>query len=131
MERHVIRTGGAPAPIGPYSQGIGYGDIIFCAGQIPLDPVTGKLVEGDPASEAQAAVRNLQAVLEAGGSGLEEVLRLDVFLTDMGVFPEVNALLSEIFSGEDPPARVTVGVLALPMGARVEMAAIAAKKRPL
>lgn len=129
MTRNVIKTENAPAPIGPYSQAVGFGEILFCSGQIPMDHVTGKIVEGDPEAEAQMVIRNLEAVLEAGGSDLEKILRLDVFLTDMGIFPEVNDLLSRVFPG-DPPARVTVGVSVLPMGARIEMAAIAVKKRP-
>ena len=128
MTRTIIKTGNAPAPVGPYSQGVGYGEVIFCAGQIPLNPVTGKLVEGDPVAEAQMVIRNLAAVLEAGGSCLEQILRLDVFLTDMAVFSEVNAFLSSVFP-MDPPARVTLGVSVLPMGARIEMAAIAARKK--
>ena len=128
MTRTIIKTGNAPAPVGPYSQGVGFGDVIFCAGQIPVNPVTGKLVEGGPVAEAQMVIRNLAAVLEAGGSGLEQILRLDVFLTDMAVFSEVNAFLSRVFP-VDPPARVTVGVSALPMGARIEMAAVAARKK--
>lgn len=127
MTKTILKTGNAPAPIGPYSQGVGFGDLIFCAGQVPVDPVTGKLVEGDPLAEAQMVIRNLAAVLEAGGSGLEQILRLDVFLTEMKVFSEVNAFLSRVFP-LDPPARVTIGVSDLPMGARIEMAAIAARK---
>lgn len=127
MARTVLKTGKAPAPVGPYSQGIAFGGLIFCAGQIPLDPSTGRLVEGDPVKEAGMVIRNLEGVLGAGGSGLAQVLKLDVFLTDMGIFPEINAFLSGVFP-EDPPARVTVEVSALPLGARVEMAAIAARK---
>ena len=103
------------------------GNLVFCAGQIPLDPETGKLVNGDPVQEARTVIRNMEAILETGGSGLGQVLRLDIYLTDMGLFPEVNAFLSEVFP-EEPPARVTVEVSALPLGARVEMAAIAARK---
>jgi len=128
MARKVIQTSRAPAPVGPYSQGIAFGEILFCAGQIPLDPATGKLVEGDIVGEAAMVVRNLEGILEAGGSGLARILRLDVFLTDIAVFPQVNAYLSSIFP-EEPPARVTVEVSSLPMGARIEMAAIAARKK--
>lgn len=128
MARGVVRTEKAPVPIGQYSQGITFGEILFCAGQVPLDPVTGKLVEGDIAGEAAMVIRNLEGILEAGGSGLAQVLRLDVFLTDMAVFTQVNAFLSGVFP-EEPPARVTVEVSSLPMGARIEMAAIAARKK--
>ena len=128
MARKVIQTSRAPAPVGPYSQGIAFGEILFCAGQIALDPAAGKLAEGDILAEAAMVVRNLEGILEAGGSGLSQILRLDVFLTDMAVFPRVNAYLSGVFPKE-PPARVTVEVSSLPMGARIEMAAIAARKK--
>ena len=126
MIRNVISTGDAPAAIGPYSQGIVCGDLIFCAGQIPLDPATGNLIVGDSLAEARRVVENMEAVLEAGGSGVDKVVRLDVYLTDLGLFPEVNAYLEQVFKKE-PPARVTIGVSALPMGARIEMAAIATR----
>ncbi|MBN2719895.1 MAG: reactive intermediate/imine deaminase [Proteobacteria bacterium] len=128
MARGVVKTDKAPAPVGPYSQGITFGEILFCAGQIALDPAAGKLVEGDIVAEAAMVVRNLEGILEAGGSGLAQILRLDVFLTDMAVFPKVNAYLSGVFP-EEPPARVTVEVSSLPMGARIEIAAIAARKK--
>jgi 2-iminobutanoate/2-iminopropanoate deaminase len=123
MEKAVIRTRNAPDAIGPYSQGIRFGDLVFCSGQIPLDPESGTLVEGDILTEARTVVRNMKGVLEAGGSGIGKVLRLDVYLTDMNLFPEINSYLSEVFP-EDKPARVTIAVSALPLGARVEMAAI-------
>lgn len=126
MNRIVISTKGAPAAIGPYSQGIVSGNLLFCAGQIPLDPGSGNLVKGGINSEVKQVIENLIAVLEAGGSGIEKVVRLDVYLTDLNLFPEVNSFLEKVFSTE-PPARVTVQVSALPMGARVEMAAIAVR----
>jgi len=126
MGRMVIRTEEAPASIGPYSQGVGFGDLVFCSGQIPLDPGTGKLIEGEISLEARMVIQNMKGVLEAGGSGIGKVLRLDVYLTDMALFPEINSFLSDVFP-EDPPARVTIAVAALPLGARIEMAAIAAK----
>jgi 2-iminobutanoate/2-iminopropanoate deaminase len=126
MSSRVIKTDRAPAAIGPYSQGIVCGDLIFCAGQIPLDPSTGALVEGGFSTEVEMVLENLKGVLEAGGSEIEKIVRLDVYLTDLNLFPEINACLEKIFSKE-PPARVTVEVSALPMGARVEMAAIAKK----
>jgi reactive intermediate/imine deaminase len=125
MERKVISSDSAPAAIGPYSQGISWRDVLFCAGQIPLDPSTGQLVVGDIRVQVMRAIENLQAVLEEGGSSLNQVLRLDVYLTDLSVFPEVNECLSGVFT-EAPPARVTVQVSGLPMGAEIEMAAIAA-----
>lgn len=126
MSRETIHTGSAPAAIGPYSQGTALGDLVFTAGQIPLDPRTGKLVDGDVVLQAGRVVDNLSAVLREAGSGLERVLRLDVFLTDLAGFPAVNEYLSGVFP-DDPPARVTVEVSGLPMGALIEMAAIASR----
>ncbi len=124
MTRKVIQTEKAPQAIGPYSQAIIHGDLLFAAGQIPLDPESGQLVEGPIETQAKRVIDNLKAVLEAAGSGLDQVLRLDVFLVDLANFPEVNEYLSSVFQ-EDPPARVTVEVSGLPMGAIIEMAAIA------
>ncbi|MDF1526522.1 MAG: Rid family detoxifying hydrolase [bacterium] len=125
MARKVINTDRAPAAIGPYSQGISWNNTIFCAGQIPLDPSTGKLVDGDIGKQVNRILDNLIAVLEEGGSSLESILRLDVYLTDLSLFPEVNECLAQVFNN-NPPARVTVEVSGLPMGAQIEMAAIAA-----
>jgi len=125
MSRKVVKSESAPAAIGPYSQGISWRDILFCAGQIPLDPSTGQLVDGDIRVQVLRVIANLRAVLEQGGSSLSRVVRLDVYLTDLSVFPDVNECLSQVFP-EAPPARVTVQVSALPMGAEIEMAAIAA-----
>ena len=125
MSRKVVKSESAPAAIGPYSQGISWRDILFCAGQIPLDPSTGQLVDGDIRVQVLRVIANLKAVLEQGGSSLSRVVRLDVYLTDLSVFPDVNECLSQVFP-EAPPARVTVQVTALPMGAEIEMAAIAA-----
>jgi 2-iminobutanoate/2-iminopropanoate deaminase len=127
MTRKVIQTEKAPQAIGPYSQAIIHGDLLFAAGQIPLDPESGQLVEGSIETQAKRVIDNLKAVLEAAGSGLDQVLRLDVFLVDLANFPEVNEYLSSVFQ-EDPPARVTVEVSGLPMGAMIEMAAIAGVK---
>jgi len=127
MIRKVIQTEKAPQAIGPYSQAIIHGDLLFAAGQIPLDPESGQLVEGSIETQAKRVIDNLKAVLEAAGSGLDQVLRLDVFLVDLANFPEVNEYLSSVFQ-EDPPARVTVEVSGLPMGAMIEMAAIAGVK---
>jgi len=126
MSRETIHTGSAPAAIGPYSQGTALGDLVFTAGQIPLHPDTGRIVDGDVVAQAARVVENLSAVLREAGSGLERVLRLDVYLTDLSGFPAVNEYLSGIFP-KDPPARVTVEVSGLPMGALIEMAAIASR----
>lgn len=125
MERKAISTKAAPAAIGPYSQGITWQNIIFCAGQIPLDPSTGKLVDGSIGEQVKRVIANLEAVLKAGGSTLDTVLRLDVYMTDLKLFAEVNEVLAGVFK-TDPPARVTIEVSGLPMGAEIEIAAIAA-----
>ncbi len=126
MSRETIHSDNAPEAIGPYSQGTAMGDLVFTAGQIPLEPGTGKIVEGDVVVQAGRVVDNLSAVLREAGSSLDRVLRLDVYLTDMSSFPALNEFLSGVFTS-DPPARVTVEVSALPMGAAIEMAAIASR----
>ncbi|UCF29921.1 MAG: hypothetical protein JSV26_07455 [bacterium] len=126
MKKEVIFTERAPEAIGPYSQGIAMGDLIFTAGQIPLDPETGWLVEGDIIVQAKRVLSNVASVLEEAGSGLERILRLDVYMTDLGQFKAVNEYLSGVFT-DDPPARVTVEVAGLPMGAEIEIAAIASR----
>ena len=127
MDRKVIKTDNAPAAIGPYSQGISWHDLLFCAGQLPLDPATGGLVAGGILDQAARVIENLKAVLVEGGSSLQQVLRLDVYLTDLSLFPDVNQFLANIFT-DSPPARVTIEVSGLPMGAGIEIAAIAAVK---
>ena len=125
MRREAIRTTDAPAPVGPYSQAIRAGQLLFASGQIPLDPATGKIVPGEIEDEARRVLANLEAVLRAGGSGLDRVVKATVYLTDLSLFPRVNAVYAEYFSADPPPARVTVGVASLPLGARVEIDAIA------
>lgn len=120
-----IRTDAAPAPVGPYSQAIRMGEFVFVSGQIPLDPGTGRIVQGEIEEEARQVIANLRAVLEAGGSGLERVVRTTVYLTDLALFPRVNAVYAEAFAAEPAPARVTIGVAALPLSARIEIDAIA------
>ena len=125
MQREEIRTAGAPAPVGPYSQAIRAGGWLFASGQIPLDSATGKIVTGEIEDEARQVLTNLKAVLVAGGSGLDRVVKATVYLTDLSLFPRVNAIYAEYFSKDPAPARVTVGVASLPLGARVEIDAIA------
>lgn len=98
---------------------------MFASGQIPLDPGTGEIVGGEIEDEARQVLANLRAVLEAAGSGLDQVVKATVYLTDLSLFPRVNAVYAEAFSVDPAPARVTVGVSALPLGARVEIDAIA------
>lgn len=124
-EREEVRTEQAPAPVGPYSQAVRSGEWLFVSGQIPLDPATGEKVDGEIEDETRRVLANLRAVLEAGGSGLDRVVRATVYLTDLSLFPRVNAVYAEAFDHEPAPARATVGVSALPLGARVEIDAIA------
>jgi 2-iminobutanoate/2-iminopropanoate deaminase len=120
-----IRTGAAPAPVGPYSQAIRMGELVFLSGQIPLDPNTGAIVPGEIEDETRQVLKNLKAVLEASGSELARVIKTTVYLTDMSLFPRVNAIYAEAFDTDPAPARATVEVSALPLGAHVEIDAIA------
>jgi len=121
--RSVV-TAGAPKAIGPYNQGIVVGGLVYTAGQTPLDPATGEMVPGGIAEQTARALENIRAILEAGGSGMQQVVKTTVFLTDMADFSEMNATYAQAF-GEHRPARSTVAVKALPRGARVEIEAIA------
>lgn len=121
--RQTINTTAAPAAIGPYSQAVRAGDFIFTSGQIGLDPVTGKLVEGIEAQTRQA-LANLAVILEAAGATLENVVKTTIFLTDMGDFQTVNMIYASEFAA-DPPARSTVQVAALPRRALVEIEMVA------
>ena len=120
-----VRTDEAPAPVGPYSQAIRLNDLLFVSGQIPLDPKTGKIASGEIEDETRQVLSNLKAVLEAAGSGLSSVVKATVYLTDMSLFPRVNAVYAESFDSVPAPARATVEVSALPLGAHVEIDAIA------
>lgn len=124
MSKRIIHTTHAPAAVGPYSQAVGIGSLVYTAGQIPLDPQTGKMIDGDISAQTERALTNLQAVLEAAGSSLENVIKTTVFLQDMGEFGAMNAVYARFF-GENPPARSAVEVAALPLGARVEIEAVA------
>jgi 2-iminobutanoate/2-iminopropanoate deaminase len=124
MKRETVGTAGAPAAIGPYSQAIRAGDFLFCSGQIPLDPSTGKMVEGGIEVQTERVLRNLEAVLAAGGGSLASVVKTTVYLADLGDFPAMNAVYGKFFP-QDPPARATVEVSKLPAGARVEIDAVA------
>ena len=123
--RQPISTAGAPAAIGPYVQAMRTGGLLFCSGQIPLDPRTGELVGGGAAEQAGRCLENLAAVCRAAGTTLAQAVRVTVYLTDMGSFAAVNDVYGSFFE-HDPPARVAIGVAALPRGAQVEIDAVVA-----
>ncbi len=124
--RTIIHTDQAPAAIGPYSQGVCCGELIFTAGQIPLDPATGQLVDGPFDEQVDQVLRNLSGILAAGGSDLDHVIKFTVFLTDLGNFSTLNKVFAKYFT-DSPPARSVVQVAALPLGAEVEIEAVAVK----
>ena len=125
-DRTVVSTDSAPAAIGPYSQAIRTGNLLFCSGQIPLDPGSGEIVKEDVAGQARRCLQNLSAVVQAAGASLADAVRCTVYLTDMGDFTRVNEVYAEFFAGDEPPARVAVAAAALPKGADVEIDAIVA-----
>ncbi len=124
MTRDIIATDRAPSAVGPYSQGIRTDHLIFTAGQIPVDPATGALVDGPIEDQTRRVLDNVRAVLEAAGSGLEHVVKMTVFMTDLGDFKRMNAVYAEYFPSA-PPARSAFQVGALPLGAVIEMEAVA------
>jgi 2-iminobutanoate/2-iminopropanoate deaminase len=126
MTRHAVSTAGAPAAIGPYSQAIVAGGFVFCSGQVGLDPTSGNLTEGGVEAQAERALRNLSAVLDAAGCSLADVVKTTVFLADIADFAAVNAVYAR-FMPDPPPARSTFAVAALPKGARIEVEAIAVR----
>ena len=125
MSLRAVRAPEAPAPVGPYSQAVVAGGFVFASGQIPLDPATGKLVSGEIEAQTERVLDNLRAVLEAAGSSLDQVVRASVYLVDLAVFPRVNAVYARYFGSDPKPARSTVQVAALPLGAQVEIDVIA------
>ena len=124
-DRTPITADDAPAAVGPYSHAVRSGDLLFCSGQIPLDPASGELVGGTPAEQATQCLRNLECVCAAAGARLADALRLTVLMTDLSAFADVNDAYAAFFPS-DPPARVAYGVVALPKGAQVEIDAIVA-----
>jgi len=120
----IIKTAGAPEAIGPYAQAIVANGMVFCSGQIPLNPKSGLIEVEGAAEQTQQVLQNLRAVLEAAGSNLAKVVKTTVFLTDIGDFPAVNTVYAEMFGGHTP-SRSTVQVARLPRGAKVEIEAIA------
>jgi len=128
MSISEIRTGDAPAPVGPYSQAVLAGDIIFCAGQIPLDPAIGEMVVTNIEAETSRVMDNLAAVLKAAGSSLDNVAKTTIFVTDMNDFSRINTVYGTYFNSGVKPARATVQVAALPKGAHVEIECIAIRQ---
>ncbi len=125
-QRSVVRTEAAPGAIGPYSQAIVAGNLVFCSGQIPLDPASGQIVEGAIEEQTRQVLNNLTAVLKAAGTTMDRIVKTTIFLADMNDFAAVNAVYGEYF-GSEPPARSTVQVARLPRDVRVEIEAIALK----
>jgi len=123
--REVVSALGAPDAVGPYSHAVKSGGLLFCSGQVPLDPQTGKLVEGSIGDQTRRCLENLQVVAAAAGASLDDAVRMGIYVTDMSTFSEVNTAYGSFFA-DGPPARSTVGVASLPLGARVEIDAIIA-----
>jgi 2-iminobutanoate/2-iminopropanoate deaminase len=123
--RDPVTAPGAPDAVGPYSHAVRSGGVLYCSGQVPLDPTTGKLVEGSVGDQTRRCLENLRLVCQAAGAELSDAVRLGIYVTDMGTFPEVNEAYGSFF-GEGPPARSTIGVAALPLGSAVEIDAIVA-----
>jgi reactive intermediate/imine deaminase len=123
MTRNIVQTDEAPAAVGPYSQAVRHGNLVFLSGQVALDPSSGKLVDGGIDAQTRQVFTNLQAVCRASGGSLDDVVKLNIYLTDLGHFATVNGIMAETFSAPYP-ARATIGVAALPLGAQVEMEAV-------
>jgi len=124
MEKKVVNTDQAPAAIGPYSQAVKVGEMVFVSGQIPIDPATGDIVQGDIKAQTRQVLTNLNAVLTAAGSSLEKTVKTTVYITNMDEFSQVNEVYGEFFT-DQPPARACVEVSRLPKGVAVEIDAIA------
>jgi reactive intermediate/imine deaminase len=120
MPRQIIRAENAPQAIGPYSQAVRSGNTLYFSGQTPIDPATGKLVDGDITAQTRRVFENLKAVCSAAGASFDQVIRVGIYLTDLGNFAAVNAVMKEYFR-EPFPARSTIGVAALPLNANVEV----------
>ena len=125
MKKEIVSTDKAPAAIGPYSQAVKYGGLVFTSGQIPLDPVSGEVVSGDIAAQTRQVLKNLQEVLTAGGSSLDKIIKTTVFIKDMNDFSVINEVYASFFT-QSPPARSTVEVARLPKDVRIEIEAVAA-----
>jgi 2-iminobutanoate/2-iminopropanoate deaminase len=125
LDRATVDAAGAPAAIGPYSHAVRAGELLFCSGQIPLDPSSGEIVGATPGEQARRCLENLAEVCAAAGGSLRRAVRMTVYMTDLTAFAEVNEAYGSFF-GEDPPARVAIEVSGLPRGAQVEIDAIVA-----
>ena len=123
----IISTPSAPAAIGPYSQAVETGGLVFISGQLPVDPATGDFGGADAAAQTETAVKNIESILRSRGLSLNDVVKTTVFMTDLNEFREMNEVYARFFTSE-PPARATIEVKALPKGARVEIEAIAVKR---
>lgn len=128
MTRRAVSTTAAPSAVGPYSQAITTDDLVFCSGQVGLDPATGEMVAGGVEAEAERVIRNLEAVLDAAGCTLADVVKTTCFLADINDFAKFNVVYAR-FWPDPPPARSTFGVAALPRGAQVEIEAVAVRNR--
>lgn len=126
MEKKIIRTDNAPAPIGPYNQAVQYRDMLFISGQIPIDPKTGNLVRDNIQAETKQVMENLKAILTEAGLDFSNIIKTTIFLMDMGQFAQVNEIYGSYFS-EGAPARETVQVSGLPKGVNVEISMIAGR----
>ena len=124
MRKQIIHTSDAPQALGPYSQAVRVGDFVFLSGQIPIDPASGKVVEGDIEAQTRRVMENLAAVLRASGASFAEVVKTTIFLADLGHFTKMNEIYGSYFTSE-PPARATVQVGALPRGVLIEIDMIA------
>jgi 2-iminobutanoate/2-iminopropanoate deaminase len=125
MATREVKSSGAPAPVGPYSQAIIAGDLVFCSGQIPLDPATGQLVTGDIEVQAERVLQNIRAVLEEAGTSLAHVVKATVFLVDLADFPRMNAVYAKHFTSDPKPARSTIQVAKLPANSSIEIEVVA------
>jgi 2-iminobutanoate/2-iminopropanoate deaminase len=128
MSRRAVSTSAAPSAVGPYSQAITTDDLVFCSGQVGLDPTTGQLVDGGIEAQTERVLKNLEAVLDAAGCSMADVVKTTCFLADIGDFATFNTIYARFFP-DPPPARSTFAVAALPKGARVEVEAVAVRDR--
>lgn len=127
IKKHIIKTPNAPDALGPYSQGIVFWNFVFTSMELPIDPKTGKLVSEDLKEQTKQVIKNIKAIMESGGSSLEEIVKMTVYINDINNFPQVNEAYEEFFP-ENPPARALVVVSDLPLGAKVAMDAMGVRE---